>query len=155
MLFTNTFMCREANHDGFLDCYFPLMAAVFGITDGQGMLFYAGQRPFEAETLLTFLRPEGTLFGTLMDIDAEGLHKCRLPTSHLAQHTQALLGTPAGNVPIPLIGLRRPFAALKRQGMLLVANNTLPIISCLACLLRITRSRPSPEAPVRRKPTTF
>jgi hypothetical protein len=92
----------QSNKDGyrefFRECYFPLVASVFGITS-QGMLSHVGNRPAECDLLITFLRPGGTLFRAMVEVDAESLNHCRLPTSHLPVHTQTLLCTKSGTHP--------------------------------------------------------
>lgn len=87
--------CRDQYRECFRECYFPLMAAVFGI-DRQGMLAHVASRPEEAEKLLNLLRPEGTLVTAMLETDTDSLHRYRLPATHLPQHTQELLATPAG-----------------------------------------------------------
>ena len=93
-----------ANPDGYRDffreCYFTLVTNVFGISC-KGYLSFVAGRPAECDALVNFLRPAGTLFQVMLDVDAESLNHYCLPTSHLSPHTQALLCSPAGAPSMP------------------------------------------------------
>ena len=88
-----------ANHDQqrdfFRECYFPFMAAVFGLNT-TGMLASVGSRPTESDSLVNLLRPSGSFFQSVLEADSEQLHHYKLSVQYLSVHTQALLASKDG-----------------------------------------------------------
>jgi hypothetical protein len=92
---------KDGYRDFFRECYNALLSALFGLSLPQSMLSCVAARPSELETLLDFLRPTGTFWQAMLEVDAESLNHYCLPASQLPVHTQALLCTGTG-VPLPL-----------------------------------------------------
>ena len=101
---TTVYTWLRANKDGhsyrdfFRECYYPLVAAVFGLASSSNSML-GNVRPNECDTLLNFVRPSGTFFQAMLEVDAENMNHYRLPTTHLSAHTQALLCTAVGALP--------------------------------------------------------
>lgn len=86
---------HDQQRDFFRECYFPFVGAVYGLNT-TGMLASIGSRPVEIDALVNFLRPSGTFFQSVLEADAEQLHRFKLPTQYLSVHTQALLASRDG-----------------------------------------------------------